>query len=73
MKLFDANYGRTGTIRVEWRKCSVCSRDAVCLAIDPSEGEYNVGAVCQPCTVQVFAAGADAPLGNERPTLEKTS
>jgi hypothetical protein len=62
MILFDGNYGRTGTIRVERRECCGCKETRRCLVIDPSEGEYRQGAMCMDCIETAFKAGEDPPM-----------
>lgn len=55
--LFDAHYGRDGTITVVFKAvCGGCKEVRKCLRVDQSEAEYNPGIVCLDCIENLFAA-----------------
>lgn len=65
MIIFDANYGRTGTISVEREKCLGCGEEKLCLVVDQSEREYRPAKICEACASALFAAGEDkSPSGS---------
>jgi hypothetical protein len=66
---FDARYGRTGQINVEWATCHGCGAHAPCLGVDSSDGEYGAGHLCAACTQAAFALAttAAAPGGSCAP------
>jgi hypothetical protein len=70
MILFDGNYGRTGTIRVERRECEACKETKRCLVVDSSEGEYHPGVLCLDCIEDAFKGGEDPPM-TEKPDMHR--
>lgn len=56
---FKAAHGREGRISVGDGTCDVCRKDAVCILIDSSEGEYGEGAICKPCIDAAFDAASN--------------
>lgn len=51
---FKAAYGREGLIWVDKNTCDLCDKEAFCINIDSSEGEYGQGSVCRGCVDKIF-------------------
>ena len=54
---YDGGYNRTGEIGVMTWRCAACEEERLCLVMDSSEGEYQWGAICQPCANAMFERG----------------
>ena len=58
-KLFRAECGNVGVIKVIIDICNVCNEITSVIAIDSSEEEYGPGCICEKCAIKLFKEHKD--------------